>query len=296
MDSVKYPERCPGIHPILQWTLMLHGMISLLKRLERLKPGRVERYILDEIEKNGCIHMTLLDPDNFYPEEMAKCARMCEEQGTGAIMIGGSILQSQTALDECVKIVKENVAIPIILFPNNINAISRHADAIWFMSLLNSTDWYYIVGAQMQGSFIIKRYGLEPLPMGYLVFGSDTAVSAIGRVLPLPPNKGEVAAGYALAAQYLGMRFIYLEAGSGAQNPIPPDTVRAVRDAVEITIVVGGGITSSKDSYMVSKAGADIIVTGNIVERSKNAELLSRIIRAAKEGAASRQWPKKTLL
>ncbi|MCS7136703.1 MAG: geranylgeranylglyceryl/heptaprenylglyceryl phosphate synthase, partial [Nitrososphaerota archaeon] len=157
----------------------------------------------------------------------------------------------------------------------------------------NSTDWYYIVGAQMQGSFLVKKYGLEAIPMGYLVFGSDTTVSAIGRVLPLPLNKGEVAAGYALAAQYLGMRFVYLEAGSGAQSPIPPDTIRTVRDTVEITIVVGGGITSPENSYVLAKAGADIIVTGTIVERSKNAELLSRIIQAAREGAASRQWPKK---
>lgn len=258
-----------------------------------MKPGRVERYILEEVEKNGCMHMTLLDPENFSPQEIAKCAKMCEEQGTGAIMVGGSILQSQTTLDECVKMIKENVSVPVILFPNNINAISRYADAIWFMSLLNSTDWYYIVGAQMQGSFLVKRYGLEAIPMGYLVFGSDTTVSAIGRVLPLPPNKGEVAAGYALAAQYLGMRFVYLEAGSGAQSPIPPDTIRTVRDTVEITIVVGGGITSPENSHVLAKAGADIIVTGTIVERSKNAELLSRIIQAAREGAASRQWPKK---
>jgi len=274
---------------------MQHGTISLLKVSKMLKLGRVERYILDEIGKNGCIHMTLLDPENFSPQDIAKCAKMCEEQGTGAIMVGGSIFQSQTALDECVKMIKENVSIPVILFPNNVNAISKHADAIWFMSLLNSTDWYYIIGAQMQGSFLVKKYALEAIPMGYLVFGSDTAVSAIGRVLPLPLNKGEVAAGYALAAQYLGMRFVYLEAGSGAQNHIPPETIRAVRDVVDITVVVGGGITSPEHSHIVAKAGADVIVTGNIVEKSKNAELLSKIIQAAKEGAASRPWPKKTL-
>ncbi|MCL7384767.1 MAG: geranylgeranylglyceryl/heptaprenylglyceryl phosphate synthase [Thaumarchaeota archaeon] len=260
-----------------------------------LKLGRVERYILEEIGKNGCIHMTLLDPENFSPQEIAKCAKMCEEQGTGAIMVGGSILHSQTTLDECVRMIKENVSIPVILFPNNVNAISKYADAIWFMSLLNSTDWYYIIGAQMQGSFLVKKYDLEAIPMGYLVFGSDTAVSAVGRALPLPLNKGEVAAGYALAAQYLGMRFVYLEAGSGAQNHIPPETIRAVRDVVDITIVVGGGITSPEHSYVVAKAGADVIVTGTVVEKSKNAELLSKIIQAAKEGAASRPWPKKTL-
>ncbi|MCS7136431.1 MAG: geranylgeranylglyceryl/heptaprenylglyceryl phosphate synthase, partial [Aigarchaeota archaeon] len=110
-----------------------------------MKLGRVERYILERIEKNGCAHMTLLDPENFSTQEMAKYAKICEGQGTDAIMVGGSIFQSQTVLDEGVKMIKENVSIPVILFPNNINAISRYADAIWFMSLLNSTDWYYIV-------------------------------------------------------------------------------------------------------------------------------------------------------
>lgn len=258
-----------------------------------MKPGRVERYILERIQSNGCVHMTLLDPENLSAQEMARYAKICEGQGTDAIMVGGSIFQSQTVLDEAVKMVKENVSIPVILFPNNINAISRYADAIWFMSLLNSTDWYYIVGAQMQGSFLVKKYGLEAIPMGYIVFGSDTTVSAVGRALPLPVDKGEVAIGYALAAQYLGMRFVYLEAGSGAKNHIPPETIRAVRDAVDIKIVVGGGISSPEDSQAVARAGADIVVTGTVVERSKNAELLSKIIRAAREGAALRAWPKR---
>ncbi|HDI73572.1 MAG TPA: geranylgeranylglyceryl phosphate synthase family protein, partial [Candidatus Korarchaeota archaeon] len=113
-----------------------------------------------------------------------------------------------------------------------------------YNNLLNSVDHYFIIGAQSQGAVLIKQYGLEAIPMGYMVFGGDTAVAAMGRALPLPPSRGEVAACYALAAQYLGMRFVYLEAGSGAREPIPPETIRAVRRVLEIPLIVGGGIRS----------------------------------------------------
>lgn len=255
-----------------------------------MKLGKVERYILETIETKGCAHMTLLDPANFQPEDIGRYARIGEEQGTDAIMVGGSIIYSQRMFDECIKSVKENVSIPVIIFPNNVNAISQHADAIWFMSLLNSIDWYYIIGAQMQGSIMVKKYGLEAIPMGYLVFGSDTTVSAVGRVLPLPMSKGEVAASYALAAQFLGMRFVYLEAGSGAPSPIPPETISAVRKVVDIKIVVGGGITTPTHSEIVARAGADIIVTGNVFERDVN--VLHKIIEAARAGANSRSMAK----
>lgn len=250
-----------------------------------LKLGKVETYIIETIERKGCAHMTLLDPANFSPDEMGRYARVGEEQGTDAIMVGGSIIHSQRAFDECIKAAKENVSIPVIIFPNNVSAISQYADAIWFMSLLNSVDWYYIIGAQMQGSLLVKKYGLEAIPMGYLIFGSDSAVSAIGRALPLPPNRGEVAASYALAAQFLGMRFVYLEAGSGAPSPIPPDTIAAVRKAVEIKILVGGGITTPSQSELAARAGADVIVTGNVFERDVN--ILHKIVEAARAGASS---------
>ncbi|MCD6235973.1 MAG: phosphoglycerol geranylgeranyltransferase, partial [Thaumarchaeota archaeon] len=159
-------------------------------------------------------------------------------------------------------------------------SITKYADAIWFMSLLNSVDHYFIIGAQSQGAVLVKRYGLEAIPLGYIIFGGDTAVAAMGRALPLPMNHGEVAACYALAAQYLGMRFVYLEAGSGAEKPLPPSTIKAVREAVEIPLIVGGGIRSVGDVDRVLGAGADIIVTGTVAE--KDFESLQKIVRAVK--------------
>jgi phosphoglycerol geranylgeranyltransferase len=184
-----------------------------------VKKLKVERYLNDEIEAKGSIHLSLLDPEKLGPAEAAKLARAIEEAGSSAIMVGGSLNVNECAMDEIIKIIKENCGLPVIVFPSNVNTISRYADAIWFMSLLNSTNPYFIIGAQVQGAAIVKKYGLEALPMGYIVVGDGGTVGIIGQARPLPPHKAEVIALYALAAQYLGMRFVYIEGGSGAPNP-----------------------------------------------------------------------------
>ena len=236
--------------------------------MKQLKIGKVEEYLLKKLEAGEKLHLLLLDPEESPADQAAGIAREAEKAGSDGIMVGGSTFFSQSLLDEFVKSLKSSVSIPVIIFPNNITSITRYADAIWFMSLLNSVDHYFIIGAQSQGAVLVKQYGLEAIPMGYIVFGGDTAVSAMGRALPLPPDRGEVAACYALAAQYLGMRFVYLEAGSGARKPLPPSTIKAVRKAVEIPLIVGGGIRSPEAAISVLEAGADIIVTGTIAEES----------------------------
>ncbi|HDD66074.1 MAG TPA: geranylgeranylglyceryl/heptaprenylglyceryl phosphate synthase [Nitrososphaeria archaeon] len=236
--------------------------------MRHLRIGRVEEYLLKKLESGEKIHLLLLDPEEISAEEAEEVAGEAEEAGSDGIMVGGSTFFSQSHLDRFVKTLKSSIRIPVIIFPNNITSITRYADAIWFMSLLNSVDHYFIMGAQSQGAILVKQYGLEAIPMGYIVFGGDTAVAAIGRALPLPLNRGEVAACYALAAQYLGMRFVYLEAGSGAEEPIPPKTIRTVRRVLEIPLIVGGGIRTPEAARRSLEAGADIIVTGTIAEQS----------------------------
>ncbi len=248
--------------------------------MKHLKIGKTESYFLEKLQRGEKLHLLLLDPEEVSPEKAAELAKLGEDAGSDGIMIGGSTFFSQSLLDNFVKEIKRGISIPVIIFPNNITSITKHADAIWFMSMLNSVDHYFIIGAQSQGAVLIKQYGLEAIPMGYIVFGGDTAVAAIGRALPLPPDRGEVAACYALAAQYLGMRFVYLEAGSGAKAPLPPSTIKAVRKAVEIPLIVGGGIRSPEAAVKVLEAGADIIVTGTIAEQDFDA--CRRIIAAVK--------------
>jgi len=245
--------------------------------------GKVEKYLSDRLRRDGAIHMTLLDPEKLSPKLASKIALEVESYNTSAIMVGGSTLTSTSHLDTIVKAIKKAVKIPVILFPNNITGISRHADAIWFMSLLNSFDPYFIAGAQVWGAPLIKKFGLEAIPLGYIVVGDNTAVSVVGRACPIPYNKPELAAAHALAAQYFGMRFIYLEAGSGARQPPPNDMIETVKDCVNVPLIVGGGIKTSHQVKDVVKAGANIIVTGTVVEEGKKVRnVIEDLVKCAK--------------
>jgi phosphoglycerol geranylgeranyltransferase len=139
--------------------------------------GKTETYILKQIKKNGAIHMTLIDPEKVDQNEASYLAKECEACGSSAIMIGGSTITSSSHLDSTAETIKKSVKIPIILFPNNLTGISQHADAIWFMSLLNSLDAYFIMGVQVLAAPLIMKYGIEAIPLGYLIIGEGGAAA-----------------------------------------------------------------------------------------------------------------------
>jgi phosphoglycerol geranylgeranyltransferase len=240
--------------------------------------GAVEKYLLEKIEKKGTIHMTLIDPENVSPLAASRIAKSAESCGTTAIMVGGSTSVSASHLDTVAKTIKDSVEIPVILFPNNITGITKHADAIWFMSLLNSADPYFIMGVQVLGAPVIKKLGLEPIPLGYIIVGEGGTVSVVGKAVPIPYSKPELAAAHALAAEYFGMRFIYLEAGSGVGNPVSPDLIRVVKNITDLPLIVGGGIRTGEQVKDVVKAGAKIVVTGNVLEENKGKTKLNELI------------------
>jgi len=248
--------------------------------------GRIEKYLIEKIESEGAIHITLIDPEKVTSSQASRIANKAKLSGTSAIMIGGSTFVSGTHLDKIVKAIKRTIKLPTILFPNNVTGISRYADAIWFMSLLNSADPYFLIGAQVLGAPVIKRYRLEPLPMGYIIVGDGGTVGVVGKAVPVPYNKSELAAAHALAGQYLGMRFIYLEAGSGARRPVPPEMIRVVKSYIDVPVIVGGGIKSREQALAAASAGADIIVTGNIVENTEVKQKVSEIIKGIKSRRA----------
>jgi phosphoglycerol geranylgeranyltransferase len=242
--------------------------------------GQVESYILQKIVSKGSIHFTLLDPDKVQPSQASQIATKLEALGTSAIMIGGSTVVSVSELDEVVKKVQKKVQIPVILFPNQITGISQYADAIFFMSLLNSDNPLYISGIQALGAPLIKRYNLETLPLGYIIIDSGSTAAYMGQARAIPRNKPEIAASFALAAQYLGMRFVYLEAGSGAKSPIPYEMIRYVKDVIDIPLIVGGGIKTGEVAKNIVKSGADIVVTGTVIEHMQQEQSISSIITA----------------
>jgi phosphoglycerol geranylgeranyltransferase len=244
--------------------------------------GRVEKYLLEKIKADGSIHITLIDPEKITPPQAAQVAENSKASGTSAMMIGGSTFVSQAHLDGVVKAIRRAVKIPIILFPNNITGISRYADAIWFMSLLNSVDPYFLIGAQILGAPLVKKYGLEPISMGYIIVGEGGTAGIVGKAIPVPYNKSELAAAHALAGQYLGMHFIYLEGGSGAKKPVPTEMIRTVNHFIDIPLIVGGGVRNKEQALAAASAGADIIVTGNIIESTGAKQKMAEIIDGVK--------------
>lgn len=248
-------------------------------------PGPIERYLLDKIQADGSIHMTLIDPEKVTAEAAAKVAESSRKSGTAAIMIGGSTVASQKHLDDVVKAIKSKIDIPTILFPGNVTGISRHADAIWFMSMLNSADPYFLMGAQILGAPYIKKFCIEPLSMGYVIVGDGGMAGKVGKAVPISYSNPDLAVAHALAGQYLGMRFIYLEGGSGVANPVPPEMIQAVKKAIDVPLIVGGGIRTKELAIAAVSAGADIIVTGNITESSDANERISQIITGIKSKA-----------
>jgi phosphoglycerol geranylgeranyltransferase len=253
--------------------------------------GRIEEYLLKRIAEDGAIHITLIDPEEETPKSASFLARESEASQSSAIMVGGSTIVSSARLSATVKAIKKSVEIPVILFPNNITGVSEYADAIWFMSLLNSSDPYFIIGAQVLAAPLIKRFGLETIPLGYLIIGEGGAAGVIGKASPIPYNKPELAVAHALAAQYLGMRFVYLEAGSGVGRPVPAQMVRMVKETASLSLVVGGGIRTGTQAKEIANAGADIIVTSTALEESSKdlvRNKIEEIVEGIKDGAANR--------
>jgi phosphoglycerol geranylgeranyltransferase len=229
----------------------------------------VELYIKRRIKEKGAIQMTLIDPQKTGIDKSVQIAVEAEKGGTSAIMVGGSTLTSNNDLDKAIQEMKTLVKVPIILFPNNISGVSRYADAIWFMSLLNSASTYYIIDVQALTAHTVRRYGLEAMSMGYIIVGDGSAAGFVGQARGIPYNHPELALGYSLAAETLGMRFVYLEAGSGAKSPVPLEMIKLVKSKIQVPLVVGGGIRDGETARVVVDAGADIIVTGNLVEETE---------------------------
>ncbi len=243
----------------------------------------VMKYITDRI-KNGKMHMGLIDPDEQHSKDAAAIAVVLEEAGSDAVMVGGSTGVVKENVDNTVKAIKEVIDIPVILFPTHAGAISQYADAIYFMSMLNSTDINKIIGEQRRGAPIIKKMGIEPLGMAYLIVEPGMTVGQVGKAEPIPRNDNQLAVEYALAAKYFGMNLVYLEAGSGADEPVPTDMVKAVKKEVGIPLVVGGGIRTQEQASSIASAGADVIVTGTVIEEEKGKmKTIEGLISAIKE-------------
>lgn len=241
----------------------------------------IEQYILNKV-KNGKVHMALFDPDKQSVTKAVEMAVKCKEAGTDVIMIGGSTGITTENVDETAIAIKEKTGLPCIYFPAGPHAISTKCDAIYFMSVVNSTDPTMITGAHACASQYIKKIGIEPISMGYIIIEPGMTVGKVAKANLIKRDDTKTAVGYALACQYFGMKFVYLEAGSGANKPVPPEMITDVKQAIDIPLIVGGGIRTPEDASTVSKAGADIVVTGTLMEQTTNELKIKDVIDAVK--------------
>lgn len=250
-----------------------------MKKLRKLK---VHEYLTSKARRE-VLHFTLIDPEKTSPTQALRNAEEMEKNGTDAILIGGSTGVTERLLDNIILELKKNINIPIILFPGNISGISKHADAILFMSLLNSDNPYFIVGAQVLGAPIVYKYGLEVLPTAYIIVGYGGAAGYIGHARPIPWDKPEIAVAYALAAYMMGMDYIYFEAGSGSPHIVPPEIIMKTKQLLkdQVFVIAGGGVRSPEDARKLVEAGVNAIVTGTIVE--KDLAKATKIIEAIKK-------------
>lgn len=242
--------------------------------------GKVHEFIVSKLENGEKLHFTLIDPERA--DDIAKLeeiSRKMVDAGTDAFLVGGSLNVTPEEADIIAQILKKHNK-PVIIFPGNINCLTKFADAVLYMVLMNTLEPYYLMQVQVIAAPIIAKYGLETLPTGYLVIDQDTAVAHVGRAYPIPRGKPEIVATYALAAQMLGLKYIYVEAGSGAQQPVPPEFPKVIKRYTNLVVIVGGGIRSPEIAKQLANAGADIIVTGTIVE--KDPELATKIVSAIK--------------
>ena len=242
--------------------------------------SKVETFLKSELKTKNALLFVLIDSEVSNLEASSKLAKDVEKIGASAILVGGSTSNDQMEMAQVVKGIKKGIKIPIILFPGNVTGVVPDADAILFSSLMNSENPYFITQAQALGAPSVLKFGLEPLPTAYLVIGDGTTAWFVGSARGIPFEKPKIAAAYALAAQFLGMRFVYLEAGSGAKSSVTPEMVQTVRHAFNGFLIVGGGIKDVKTAQSLVKAGADALVIGTFLEKGGSIKKLEEIAKA----------------
>ncbi|MCH7722409.1 MAG: geranylgeranylglyceryl/heptaprenylglyceryl phosphate synthase [Bacteroidetes bacterium] len=232
-------------------------------------------HILNTIKSKGAAYLVLLDPDKLSFEKSESFLKHCASAGVDGFLIGGSLMLSGN-FEMMIEKVKANTNLPAIIFPGSIDQISPSADAILFLSVVSGRNADHLIGRHVIASPLIKRSGIEVISTAYTLIESgitSTAVYMSGS-MPLPRNKPEIAAATALAAEYLGMKLIYLEAGSGADQPVPDEMIKAVADVCTVPVIVGGGIRSPFVAREKVDCGANIIVTGNYFEDENNWDMI----------------------
>jgi len=210
----------------------------------------------------------LIDPDNVNAAKLDELTTLTVKAGVDYLLVGGSLVISNH-LDEVVQHIRRNCSIPVILFPGTPSQVSRYADGLLYLSLISGRNPELLIGQHVISAPAVRKSGLEIISTGYMVIdgGAPTTVSYISNASPIPADKNEIALCTAMAGEMLGMKLIYMDAGSGARHPIREEMIACVASHIDIPLVVGGGIRDPEKAYLNCKAGADVIVVGNAIEK-----------------------------
>ena len=255
--------------------------------------GVLADYMCDT--SSGTRHAIVIDPADQTPDIAANRALAAAHAGSSMILGGGSsdtdmenVHATIVAIKEALELatwaasqdsdMDDSVQIPVVLFPQGAAALSPAADGITFMVLMNSMDQRFLIGEQVKGAPFVKKAGIEPVPMGYLICEPGGKAGEVGKADLIAPQQTERVEAYAMAAQFLGFKLLYLEAGSGVETPVNPELIKAARESCDLPIIVGGGIRDPQAARDASEAGADWIITGNITEEYDDASELQAVL------------------
>ncbi|HQY17179.1 MAG TPA: geranylgeranylglyceryl/heptaprenylglyceryl phosphate synthase [Ferruginibacter sp.] len=221
----------------------------------------------------------LIDPDKVNAGSVSRLVKIAVEAGVDYFFVGGSLVISNF-MDTCVQIIKKECKVPVVLFPGSPGQVSKYADALLYLSLISGRNPELLIGQHVVSAPAVRQSGLEVIPTGYMVIdgGAPTTVSYISNAAPLPSDKNDIAICTAMAGEMLGMKLIYMDAGSGAKRPIAESMIADVAENINVPLIIGGGIKDPEKAYLNCKSGADLIVVGNAFE--KDTSLIKEIASA----------------
>ena len=236
----------------------------------------VYQSLVDKKKKGEKSFAVLIDPDKINDVSLTQLISLAGKASVDYFFVGGSLVVSDH-LNECIRQIKQQCTIPVLLFPGSPSQICRQADALLYLSLISGRNADLLIGQHVISAPFVKKSGLEIIPTGYMVIdgGAPTTVSYISNAAPIPADKSDIAFCTAMAGEMLGKKLIYMDAGSGAKKAIPEEMIAAVAHNISIPLVIGGGIRDAEKAYLNCKAGADVIVVGNALE--KNVSLITEI-------------------
>ncbi|MGQ9846387.1 MAG: geranylgeranylglyceryl/heptaprenylglyceryl phosphate synthase [Bacteroidales bacterium] len=212
----------------------------------------------------------LIDPDKVDNEQLANICKQIKKSPFNLILVGGSLVRND--IDSIIVFLKKHTSLPIYLFPGNVMQLSDKADGILFLSLVSGRNPEYLIGQQVIAAPILKRMQLDVVSVAYMLIesGHTTSVEYMSNTKPIPSDKIDIIVATALAAEFLGFKMIYLEAGSGALHPVSPEIIKHVAEQVRIPIIVGGGIRNKTIVNNCYQAGASMVVIGSVIEQDVN--------------------------